>query len=470
MAQIQKYLEQGGLYDSPPQPQPRLLYDFNTIATEFPREPMAHDLFSPFRQQSRLSQTQCQLPSTSMPGDIMSAHTAPWTKQPAPSDCVRWTGLPDSPLMHVSSANGDLVYSHGALQHAVGKATGSNGLSLWYPSGMVNMMPDPSAEQLRSPVSPFSDAQDLYSPGRDQGPVTPDSNSTTHMMSTSGATTSISPDYLPLTPRSDMGQQQSFGTAHVGFSVPRLRVAPYLAVDAPNTNEQTGALSMLSSDYPYGQSQSDSRGASVWSSPGYMAPQGMVAQGFHDRQVVYDTRPSSMMVTFNRRSGQQSELWSNKTAIPAQSHFQTRFMAPLTDKERAQRSKDDEMLLQMKRDGRTYRDIRKALGRKVAESTLRGRYRSLTKPRKERVRAPKWTETDIALLKRYVQDELKKLEMTHPHLDKKHKPDKISWMKIVDLIATTGGTYRFGAATAKKKWVEVTREAPLRSARRRSKV
>ena len=77
-------------------------------------------------------------------------------------------------------------------------------------------------------------------------------------------------------------------------------------------------------------------------------------------------------------------------------------------------------------------------------------------------------EIQVALLKKYVQEELDKLDVSHPHLDKKQKLDKVAWMKIVDSIATTGGTYRFGAATAKKKWIEVTRDSPGRSSRRRS--
>jgi len=77
-------------------------------------------------------------------------------------------------------------------------------------------------------------------------------------------------------------------------------------------------------------------------------------------------------------------------------------------------------------------------------------------------------DIQVVLLNKYVQEELDKLDMTHPHLDKKQKLDKVAWMKIVDSIAKTGGTYRFGAATAKKKWLEVTRETPVRSSRRRS--
>lgn len=79
------------------------------------------------------------------------------------------------------------------------------------------------------------------------------------------------------------------------------------------------------------------------------------------------------------------------------------------------------------------------------------------------------TETQISLLKQYVQEELDRLDVTQPSLATKQKPDKISWMRIVELVATTGGSYRFGAATAKKKWFEVTRPAPTRTSRRRSK-
>jgi hypothetical protein len=78
------------------------------------------------------------------------------------------------------------------------------------------------------------------------------------------------------------------------------------------------------------------------------------------------------------------------------------------------------------------------------------------------------TKIQIALLKRYVQEEFDRLDVTHPSLDAKQKLSKIPWMKIVETIAMTGGSYLFGAATAKKKWVEVTHTGPTRSSRRRS--
>jgi hypothetical protein len=55
------------------------------------------------------------------------------------------------------------------------------------------------------------------------------------------------------------------------------------------------------------------------------------------------------------------------------------------------------VLIEGKRRGETYKEIKlKMVGKKPAESTLRGRYRSLTKARKDRVRKPVWTKVDVS--------------------------------------------------------------------------
>lgn len=82
-----------------------------------------------------------------------------------------------------------------------------------------------------------------------------------------------------------------------------------------------------------------------------------------------------------------------------QSNYQDRFQAPRSPDVQTQRQRNDELLLQGKQDGLTYREIRKKmLGEKPAESTLRGRYRSLTKARKDRVRKPVWHRRDVSIL------------------------------------------------------------------------
>jgi hypothetical protein len=60
------------------------------------------------------------------------------------------------------------------------------------------------------------------------------------------------------------------------------------------------------------------------------------------------------------------------------------------------RSSKDEFLVRSKLAGMSYKDIRKKGGFIEAESTLRGRYRTLTKDKAERVRKPEWEANDVS--------------------------------------------------------------------------
>jgi len=62
-----------------------------------------------------------------------------------------------------------------------------------------------------------------------------------------------------------------------------------------------------------------------------------------------------------------------------------------------ERSLRDEFLVRSKLEGMTYKEIRRKGGFIEAESTLRGRFRTLTKHRDARVRKPEWTENDVSL-------------------------------------------------------------------------
>lgn len=63
-----------------------------------------------------------------------------------------------------------------------------------------------------------------------------------------------------------------------------------------------------------------------------------------------------------------------------------------------ERMRKDTFLIEQKRAGLTYKQIRRLGGFREAESTLRGRHRTLTKPKEERVRKPAWTEMDVRTL------------------------------------------------------------------------
>ena len=54
------------------------------------------------------------------------------------------------------------------------------------------------------------------------------------------------------------------------------------------------------------------------------------------------------------------------------------------------------LLIAWKGQGMSYKEIKARGGFEEAESTLRGRYRTLTKPREERVRKPEWRDRDVS--------------------------------------------------------------------------
>ncbi|KXJ94266.1 hypothetical protein Micbo1qcDRAFT_202156 [Microdochium bolleyi] len=112
-----------------------------------------------------------------------------------------------------------------------------------------------------------------------------------------------------------------------------------------------------------------------------------------------------------------------------------------------ERSARDKYLLKQRRKGWTYKEIREKGNFPEAESTLRGRYRTLTKEKDARVRKPEWQGNDIKLLKRAVL----KLGKSDSNGDVK----KISWKQVAEYISHNGGSYSFGYATCRKRWDEL---------------
>ncbi|KAK0721222.1 hypothetical protein B0T21DRAFT_414413 [Apiosordaria backusii] len=94
------------------------------------------------------------------------------------------------------------------------------------------------------------------------------------------------------------------------------------------------------------------------------------------------------------------------------------------------RTSRDEFLVQQRMLGIPYKEIRRIGSFTEAESTLRGRYRTLTKCREARVRKPEWSEKDLELLARAVRT----LSKT-PHPD----PSKVPWKKVAEYIVQTYG-------------------------------
>jgi len=58
----------------------------------------------------------------------------------------------------------------------------------------------------------------------------------------------------------------------------------------------------------------------------------------------------------------------------------------------------DELLVNCKAQGMSYKQIKELGGFDEAESTLRGRYRALTKPREARLRKPEWGKREVSII------------------------------------------------------------------------
>ncbi|KAL7920918.1 hypothetical protein ACQKWADRAFT_328159 [Trichoderma austrokoningii] len=118
----------------------------------------------------------------------------------------------------------------------------------------------------------------------------------------------------------------------------------------------------------------------------------------------------------------------------------------------ADRKIKDRYLVESRRNRVSYKLI-KMLGRfSEAESTLRGRYRTLTKRKEDRLRDPKWKPIDIHLLKEavrvYAGDQ-------HP------QAAGISWMMVSQYITSHGGTYAFGYTTCHRRWKHLAETGQL---------
>ncbi|KAJ5626139.1 hypothetical protein N7510_002448 [Penicillium lagena] len=118
-------------------------------------------------------------------------------------------------------------------------------------------------------------------------------------------------------------------------------------------------------------------------------------------------------------------------------------------------------LIDWKRRGLSYKDIKRLGGFKEAESTLRGRFRTLTKAKEQRVRKPKWHKEDVELLIEAVNacfSELNGFSASRgpPRKNAEILP-KVSWKKVAQHIWSHGGSYHFGNATCKKKWCEINK-------------
>ncbi|KAL9120508.1 MAG: hypothetical protein Q9187_002932 [Circinaria calcarea] len=128
------------------------------------------------------------------------------------------------------------------------------------------------------------------------------------------------------------------------------------------------------------------------------------------------------------------------------------------------RSDQDHFLVRSKLSGMSYKEIKAQGHFKEAESTLRGRFRTLTKSRERRLRKPHWHDRDIEMLRRAVAEYSgrgKDVTSLTPPVSQKDglEGPKIPWKHVAEYVARHG-TYHFGNATCRKKWNEICGSDP----------
>ncbi|KAH6693475.1 hypothetical protein F5X68DRAFT_273096 [Plectosphaerella plurivora] len=144
------------------------------------------------------------------------------------------------------------------------------------------------------------------------------------------------------------------------------------------------------------------------------------------------------------------ELRKAKDSQDAQDNQDAHYHENLAISPSSSRSAKDDFLLASKQKGMTYKEIRAAGGFTEAESTLRGRFRTLTKSKEERVRKPEWSDKDIQLLQKAVR--------AFGRVSETDAVVKVPWKQVAEYIHTRGGSYLFGNATCRKKWDELVME------------
>ena len=139
---------------------------------------------------------------------------------------------------------------------------------------------------------------------------------------------------------------------------------------------------------------------------------------------------------------------SNPMRPVVHSHNLEPVPSPLQAESAAARDDANNFLVQLRDQGISYKEIKARLNLSEAESTLRGRYRTLKKHKSERPRKPVWTPKDEELLVNLVTTSV----LSHEEDDGSGKAGGAKWKIIGEEIYGLGGSHKFGPGTCKKKY------------------
>ncbi|OAQ61195.1 hypothetical protein VFPPC_13223 [Pochonia chlamydosporia 170] len=156
---------------------------------------------------------------------------------------------------------------------------------------------------------------------------------------------------------------------------------------------------------------------------------------------VVKSKASKASLKKRKRGANTSARQTKAKATTAQPQTQCRG----SDTPSPQRALQDQILLDGKKKGYSYKQILKTHEFGIAESTLRGRYRHLTQDAVQRVRNPQWLESDVTLLLQAV-----------PLFRRLNGKPKVFWESVGKYILDHGGSRKFSGKTCHAKYTEQT--------------
>ena len=315
--------------------------------------------------------------------------------------------------------NSGLAYNDMVPQNAAGKSGNTYGSHPYWLTSRLNGLPrdvsvngsDLETNNSLSPKSYLDEnlESESFSPGSMPDPTSSsgdwDGYSTSFASVKESPSTSAPPGLhlrpMPAQTDEDVGDFNYAGLPRIGLGIAIPPMEP-----AGSSYYQNGELSGSMGDtqqtnFENSYSHGNSPCASPWYFPGYSLDRSGLPYTTQDEQSnnVRDEAvcgASASQSTSYRR--QHTAPWSaSRVGAPAQAKLQDRFQVPQNTDAQTQRKHNDDVLINGKKEGLTYKEIRKKMsGEKPAESTLRGRYRSLTKARQDRVRKPIWQTRDVS--------------------------------------------------------------------------
>ena len=120
------------------------------------------------------------------------------------------------------------------------------------------------------------------------------------------------------------------------------------------------------------------------------------ATGHHIPSTHHRAEPSSSLATCSTHCPDAEAFYLPTSSPPDLTSASTTPSRQLGARGSQRNTSTDALLVRMRAEGKSYKEIKGVLGLDEAESTLRGRHRSLTKPKDARVRKPEWKPHDVS--------------------------------------------------------------------------